>query len=58
MTMRKFHVGLSTAQAKVLEKLSAKLGLDKSNTIRYCISRIAEQENITGDRSREIGGRG
>lgn len=55
MALRQFHVGLSTAQAKVLEKLSAKLGLDKSNAIRYCISRIAEQENITGDRSRETG---
>jgi hypothetical protein len=58
MALRQFHVGLSAAQTKILEKLAAKLGLDKSNTIRYCISRIAEQENITGDRSREVGGRG
>jgi antitoxin component of RelBE/YafQ-DinJ toxin-antitoxin module len=58
MGLKPFHVGLSAAQAKVLEKLAAKLGLDKSNAIRYCISRIAEQEHILADRSKETGGRG
>ena len=46
MAMRKVHVGLSAAHTRLLDRLAAKLGLDKSSTIRYCISRIAEQENL------------
>ena len=53
MALRKVNVGLNAPQFKVLEKLAAKLGLDKTNTIRYCISRIAEQEAITGERERK-----
>jgi hypothetical protein len=55
MALRQFHVGLSATQTRMLEKLAAKLGLDKSNTIRYCISRIAEQENLSGDLSGKPG---
>jgi protein-disulfide isomerase-like protein with CxxC motif len=58
MALRKHYVGLSAAQEKVLRRLAAKLGLDMSNTIRYCISRIAEQERIAGDRARETGAGG
>jgi hypothetical protein len=46
MAMKRVHLALSPAQLKLLEKLSAKLGLDATNTIRYCIARIAEQEAI------------
>jgi hypothetical protein len=51
MSLKKFHVGLSAAQMKVLEKLAAKLGLDKTSTVRYCIARIAEQEGILTERT-------
>lgn len=46
MAVKRIHIGLSPAQLRTLEKLSAKLGLDTTNTIRYCIARIAEQENV------------
>jgi hypothetical protein len=51
MSLKKFHVGLSAAQMKVLEKLAAKLGLDKTSTVRYCIARIAEQEGVLTERA-------
>jgi hypothetical protein len=44
MALKRVHIGFSPSQFKTLEKLAAKLGLDKTNTIRYCVSRIAEQE--------------
>jgi len=46
MAMKRVHLALSPAQLKVLERLAAKLGLDKTNTMRYCINRVAEQEEI------------
>jgi hypothetical protein len=50
MAIKRIHIGVSPAQLKILEKLSIKLGLDITNTIRYCVSRIAEQENISRDK--------
>jgi hypothetical protein len=50
MTMKRVHLALSPAQLKLLERLSAKLGLDKTNTMRYCINRVAEQEEIGRER--------
>ncbi len=50
MALKRIQVGFAPAQLKVLEKLSTKLGLDITNTIRYCVSRIAEQENIGRER--------
>lgn len=58
MALRKHYVGLSASQEKVLQKLAAKLGLDRSNTLRYCLSRIAEQEGIGAERTKESGARG
>ena len=50
MALTRIHVGLTSQQVKILEKLTQKLGLDKTNTIRYCVMRVAEQESI--DRGR------
>ena len=55
MTMKKYYVGLSPSQERVLANLAAKLGLDKSNTLRYCLARIAEQEQVSAERSRKSG---
>jgi antitoxin component of RelBE/YafQ-DinJ toxin-antitoxin module len=57
MALKKFHVGLSAAQMKMLEKLAAKLGLDKTSAVRYCITRIAEQEGLMADHATERGAR-
>ena len=46
MAVVRIHVGITPAQLKSLEKLAAKLGMDRTNTIRYCISRTLEAENI------------
>jgi hypothetical protein len=56
MAIKRIHIGVSPAQLRILEKLSTKLGLDITNTIRYCVSRIAEQENIGRDRPGRTGG--
>lgn len=47
MALKRLQVGLSSAQLKLLEKLAVKLGLDKTNTLRYCLNRVAEQEGLT-----------
>jgi hypothetical protein len=46
MALKRIQVGFAPAQLRVLERLSAKLGLDITNTIRYCVARIAEQEQV------------
>jgi hypothetical protein len=51
MTMKRVHVGFTPVQMRLLKSLAAKLGLDLNNTIRYCISRVAEQESISLARS-------
>lgn len=56
MAYKRIHVSLSPAQFKLLEKLQAKLGLDTTNTIRYCVARIAEQENLLHERLGKPGG--
>jgi hypothetical protein len=50
MAMKRVHLGFTPAQVKVPEKLSARLGLDITNTIRYCVARVAEQEFGARDR--------
>jgi len=47
MALKRMHIGFSPAQMKVLEKLALKPGLDKTNVIRYCVARVAEQEGVT-----------
>lgn len=49
MALRRVHIGFAPAQFKLLEKLARKLGLDKTNTVRYCVARIAEQEVLAGE---------
>jgi hypothetical protein len=48
MTYKRTNMGWAPAQYKILEKLSVKLGLDITNTVRYCVARIAEQEGLSG----------
>lgn len=50
MALKRVHIGFSSAQFKLLEKLAVKLGLDKTNTIRYCVARVAELEAIPRDK--------
>ena len=47
MPMTRVHIGLSSAQLKALDKLATRLGLDRTNAIRYCIARTLEAEGIT-----------
>jgi len=47
MDQKRVHLRFSAAQHKLLERLAAKLSLDKSNTIRYCVARVAEQEGLS-----------
>jgi hypothetical protein len=49
MAIKRIHIGLTPAQLRILEKLNGKLGLDTTNTIRYCVTRIAEQEGVLRD---------
>ena len=44
MALKRIHVALSAAQIKNLDKLAAKIGLDRTNAVRYCIARITEVE--------------
>ncbi|UWZ84666.1 ribbon-helix-helix domain-containing protein [Occallatibacter riparius] len=46
MPSNAFTMRLTPAQTKVVEKLSAKLGIDKTNVIRLAIARLAEAEGV------------
>ena len=46
MVLKHVNLGLTAAQLRKLDKLAQKLSLDRSNTIRYCIARVAELEQI------------
>lgn len=47
MATKRIQVGLSTAHQKLLDKLAVKLGLDWTNTLRYCLNRVAEIEGLS-----------
>lgn len=47
MPMKRVNLQLSSAMSKNLERLAARLGLDTTNAIRYCIARTLEAEGIT-----------
>lgn len=47
MLMKRVNLQLSSAMSKNLERLAARLGLDTTNVIRYCIARTLEAEGIT-----------
>jgi hypothetical protein len=42
----RIHIGLTAAQLRKLDRLAQKLGLDRTNTIRYCLSRTCESEDV------------
>lgn len=46
MVLKRINLGLTAAQLRRLDKLAAKLGLDRTNTLRYCIAKAAELEEI------------
>lgn len=46
MVIKHINLGLTAAQLRRLDKLAQKLGLDRSNTIRFAIARAAELEHI------------
>lgn len=45
MALIRIHIGLSEAQLKAVDRLALKLGLDRTNAIRYCIARTVETED-------------
>jgi hypothetical protein len=47
-------VRLTPAQYQVLEKLELKLNLDKTNVIRFALTRLAEGEGILTFRNRSL----
>lgn len=46
MLVKNINLGLTAADVRRLDKLAKKLGLDRTNTIRYAIAKAAELENI------------
>ena len=46
MILKHINLGLTAAQLRKLDKIAAKLNLDRTNAIRYCISRTAESEGL------------
>ena len=50
MALQRIHLSLEPAQLRRLDRLAARLGLDRSNALRYCIARIAEQEGIPAEK--------
>lgn len=44
MAFTRIHVALSAAQIKQLQKLVGKLHLDRTNVIRFAITRLADSE--------------
>lgn len=50
MALKRIHLTLSPAQLRRLDRLAEKLGLDRSNALRYCIARAADAENIPAEK--------
>lgn len=46
MALIRIHVGLTPAQLRRLDRLAAKLALDRTSALRYCIARVAESEKV------------
>lgn len=49
MTLKRYNIGFHPQQQKLLQRLSAKWGLDITNTLRHCVARVAEQEGLSAD---------
>jgi hypothetical protein len=45
-TLRPIQIRLSAAHLRLLKRLSAKTGLDRTNVIRLAITRLAESEGL------------
>lgn len=50
MALKRIHLTLAPASLRRLDKLAAKLGLDRSNALRYCIARTADAEGVESDK--------
>ena len=46
MILKNINLGLTAAQLRKLEKLARKLDMNRSDAIRYCITRTAEAEGV------------
>jgi antitoxin component of RelBE/YafQ-DinJ toxin-antitoxin module len=52
MALERIHLSLEPAHLRRLDRLAAKLGLDRSNALRYCIARAADAEGIPPEKLR------
>jgi antitoxin component of RelBE/YafQ-DinJ toxin-antitoxin module len=50
MALKRIHLTLPPAHLRRLDKLAEKLGLDRSNALRYCIARTADLEGIPAEK--------
>ncbi|HLH35987.1 MAG TPA: hypothetical protein VKX41_15045 [Alloacidobacterium sp.] len=50
MALKRVPLNLTPAQLRRLDKLAEKLGLDRTNTLRYCLSRVADMEGIAQEK--------
>lgn len=57
MALTRKHIAFNKTTEDIVEKLSARWGLDFSNTVRHCVMLIAEQESISVEPQREPSGR-
>jgi hypothetical protein len=46
MGTKRINLVLTAGMARNLDKLGAKIGIDRTNTMRYCIARTLEVEGI------------
>jgi hypothetical protein len=46
MAFKRINLALSTAQMKSLDQLADKLGLDRTNAIRFCIAHTCEMQRL------------
>lgn len=53
MALTRKHVAFNKTTMEILDKLSAKWGLDFSNTLRHCVMLVAQQESILVEPPRE-----
>jgi antitoxin component of RelBE/YafQ-DinJ toxin-antitoxin module len=47
MAMQPIQIRLSPKMMRTIQKLSAKLGLDRTNVIRLALAQLAEREGIS-----------
>lgn len=52
MSEKRINIRFTPAQLHKLDRLAEKLGLDRSNTIRFCLARVMEIEGIADPKRR------